>query len=115
MRQYSGIPDMIGKIDGKVWIVGEVESSPFNQVVVAGLGHLASLDTMHILGITLSHDRNVDLYMFSNTMPNNDGRIGPVHFTRLTMKSLKLVSHEFFQEIAKALHHIHNYKDEEGV
>ena len=57
-----------------IGLVGEMESSPYIQMVVAGLGHLATLQMEYIMiGLTLSHEKLVDLYLFQNEgYPNTD-------------------------------------------
>ena len=61
---YNSRADFVAKypIERKMAAVGEVESSPYVQMIVVGMGWAGHPDIRHLIGMTLSHIRSMSLY-----------------------------------------------------
>ena len=55
----AATPDFCSTGDGNITSVGEIQSSPVVQMLVAGLGHLSRPRMKYLLGIVVSKDRAV--------------------------------------------------------
>ena len=70
IKEFNARPDFIlqGNHPVRVVDVGEVESSPFVQMVTAGLGHISSPLMKYLLGMCLKENRSVSLYLMTNKL-----------------------------------------------
>ena len=64
---WDAQPDFIITGDHAI-AVGEVESSPFVQMIVAALGHISHPLMRFLLGICLLKSRNVELYFIESSL-----------------------------------------------
>ena len=62
-------------------LVGEVESSPVAQMVLAALGHLANSSITMIIGLALSKSLIARIFLFKK---GDKGYVGPVTIERVT-------------------------------
>ena len=63
LKLYNSTPDFVlADTQSKVLAVGEIESSPFVQMMVAGIGHIADPLMKYMLGVCVSKERCIDLY-----------------------------------------------------
>ena len=65
-------------------LVGEVESSPVAQMVLAALGHLANSYINMIIGLALSKSLIARIFLFKKGNLKNEGYVGPVTIERVT-------------------------------
>lgn len=71
VHPLNSTPDFIFKSIGggsRTIGIGEMESSPFKQMVVAGLGHIGEPYIKYILGMCLSKARTIDMYLFESDL-----------------------------------------------
>lgn len=110
IRLYNSTPDF-GSDAGQTIAVGEVESSPFVQLVVGSIGHLSDRFLKYMLGISLLKKRAVELYMIKK---DEDVAIlcdevydGPLSFRKIGTSVFDLTNVEGFtnclQEISSVL------------
>lgn len=64
--------------------VGEMESSPYAQKVVASLGHLVPPGCQHMLGITLSKSKFGQFYLLEKQSTQLGEFAGPVKMMNVT-------------------------------
>lgn len=63
IKLYNSTPDfVVAAHEGRILAVGEIESSPFVQMIVAGLGRVADPHMKYMLGITVSKTKAIELY-----------------------------------------------------
>ena len=119
---YNSRADFIEKHGSKrvISAVGEVESSPYIQMVVAGMGHLGNPDVRYLLGLVLSHTRHVSLYWIESDINvkviMDTAFYGPVRLKALTTDSFNLCDsdqlHDVLVLMVKALKYINiEYKN----
>lgn len=98
IQTLNSRPDFICRSSlGSTLALGEIESSPYSQLIVACLGHTAVPGNDMMLGITMSKRRDVHLYWIQRQreqkMVNTFGTfLGPVEFRPLTLDSFSLGS-----------------------
>lgn len=62
----NATPDFTITDKKTVIAVGEIESSPYVQMIVVSLGHISSTYVKYLLGICVSKERTVNMYMLEN-------------------------------------------------
>ncbi len=69
MTLLNATPDfVISKDSNQASVVGEIESSPYIQMLVAGLGHISEPFVKYTLGIVISKDCTVAMYLIENDL-----------------------------------------------
>ena len=130
MRWHANAtPDFVGTTardnDSPVTVaVGEVQSLPYSQLVLAGLGHLSTGVSKYALGFTLSKVRCVKVYILTNKnypVVLNDDLVGPITLSMLTsedfilcdLQSLKRFFSIVYSSLQKVLDNI--VEDDDNV
>ena len=73
VKLINATPDFVmksGKEDGssEILSVGEIESSPYVQMITASLGHISTPFIKYLLGICVSKEKTVNLYLIHNKL-----------------------------------------------
>ena len=84
-------------------LVGEVESSPVAQMVLAALGHLANSFITMIIGLALSKSLIARIFLFKKGDVLNKGYVGPVTIERVTTQLYDLRTATGVREFIKDL------------
>lgn len=99
VKLYNSRPDFIGLGKHSTVAVGEMESSPFTQMVVASLGHTMR----YMLGVTLSKRRTVQLYWIDKNVDmkffDDSDYYSPVRIATLTTSSLDITNSNNLEEL----------------
>lgn len=87
VKLFNATPDFIGHSGHEgIVTVGEVQSSPLVQMMVAGLGHLSQPHTRYLLGVVVGKDRSVTLYLLENELERKTHNL-EVYSGKITMKA----------------------------
>lgn len=114
VTQYNATPDFgaHGKPESFV-AVGEVQSSPYVQMLVAGLGHLSNPCVRYLLGIVVSKQRLVHLYLLENEQGtkthSNQVYTGPIILKSITVQEYRLNEAESLCTLLKKVMSVMNF------
>lgn len=110
LQLYNSTPDFV-YVDSqqKTNVVGEIESSPFVQMLIASIGHIADASMRFMVGVCVSKDKSVNLYLVEkdvNIVIHSD----QVYTGSIKVKSLSLYSYSLIdsEKLEKCLEKIAN-------
>lgn len=111
IRLFNARPDFIAKLKGtkipSVVATGEIESSPYAQMVVASLGHISSPFTKYMLGMTISKSRHGNLFFFEKDMEEKEQEgisfCGPIRMRSLSTDTYNLCALEGLKEFTNKM------------
>lgn len=115
---YNSRPDFICSDKGRTLAVGEVESSPFAQMVVPFLGH-SSVPGSRYIGVIVAKSHTIMLYWMERKSEvqfhAKDPFIGPTLLKPMTIKPFQLSNpddiYELLEMVLKAVTYINAYKE----
>lgn len=99
---YNATPDITGTYQftyqKSTILFGEVQSSPLDQMVVAGLGHIAFSKVEFILGVVMNKNRSAELYLLQKMSRavsiQNETFSGPIKLSKLSTENYNLMEPE---------------------